>query len=125
MQILVGVHLSPQTGARARLGGHGWYPRNVLPPRETELVVMVHLLLCPVCHRTVSLLPSFLLPFFQHTAWFVVESLLGKLRSYRKLIRLHWRRFLGNANRVLAFLRDHGVREPLLLRHRRGHPFPC
>lgn len=132
MQILVDVHLSPEEytrryrevqwpvlevcpvcGAHARLRGHGWYPRNALPSRKAELVVMVHRLLCPVCHRTVSLLPSFLLPFFQHTARFVVESLLGKLRSYRELIRFHWRRFLENANRVLAFLRDHGVRERL------------
>jgi len=74
---------------------------------------MVHRLLCRVCRRTVSLLPSFLLPHFQHTARFVVESLLGKVRSYRELLRFHWRRFLANANRALAFLRDLGMRERL------------
>ena len=58
----------PVCGAHARLQGHGSYPRNALPARETELVVMVHRLVCPVCRRTVSLLPSFLLPRFQHTA---------------------------------------------------------
>lgn len=103
----------PVCGAHARLQGHGWYCRNALPTRETELVVMVHRLFCPVCCRTVSLLPSFLLPFFQHTARFVVESLLGKVKSYRELLRFHWRRFLGNVNRVLAFLRDLGMRECL------------
>lgn len=132
MQVVVDVHMSlqeyaqryrevelptlevcPVCGARARLSGHGWYRRNALPARETELVVMVHRLFCPVCHKTVSLLPSFLLPFFQHTTRFVVKSLLGKAESYRELLRFHWRRFLANANRVLAFLRDLGVRECL------------
>ncbi|HHW27190.1 MAG TPA: hypothetical protein GXX23_07615 [Firmicutes bacterium] len=132
MQVLVDVHMSPQEytqrfrevewpvletcpvcGARARLLGHGWYSRNALPAREIELVVMVHRLFCPVCRRTVSLLPSFLLPFFQHTVRFVVKSLLGKVKSYRELLRFHWKRFLANANRVLAFLRDLDMRERL------------
>jgi len=103
----------PICGAHARLQGHGWYHRNALPARETELVVPVRRLRCPVCRKTVSLLPSFLLPYFQHTVRFVVGSLLGKVKSYRELLRSHWRRFLANANRVLAFLRDMGVRERL------------
>jgi phytoene dehydrogenase-like protein len=103
----------PICGAHARLQGHGSYSRNSLPDRETELVTPIHRLRCPVCHRTVSLLPSFLLPFFQHTARFVVKSLLGKVKSYRELLRFHWRRFLANANRVLAFLRDLDMRERL------------
>ena len=107
------LDVCPVCGAHARLQGHGSYSRNALPNRDTELVAPVHRLRCPVCRRTVSLLPSFLLPYFQHTAKFVVESLLGKARSYRELLRFHWRRFLVNANRVLAFLRDLGVRERL------------
>lgn len=107
------LEVCPVCRAHARLQGHGSYSRNALPTRETELVVVIHRLRCPVCHRTVSLLPSFLLPYFQHTAKFVVESLLGRARSYRELFRFHWRRFLGNANRVLAFLRDLGMREHL------------
>lgn len=132
MQILVEVMMSPEEytrryeeiewpvlevcpvcGAHARLQGHGSYLRNGLPSKETELVVMVHRLLCPVCRKTVSLLPSFLLPYFQYTARFIVESLLGKAMSYRELLRFHWRRFLVNANRVLAFLRDLGMKERL------------
>ena len=132
MQVMVDVQMSPQQyvehyegiewpvlevcpvcGAHARLQGHGSYSRNALPTGETELVVVIHRLLCPVCRKTVSLLPSFLLPRFQHTARFVVESLLGKVKSYRELLRFHWRRFLKNANRVLAFLRDLGMRERL------------
>lgn len=132
MQVLVDAHMSlqeyaqryrevewptlevcPVCGAHARLRGHGWYHRNALPAREIELVVMVHRLFCPVCRRTVSLLPSFLLPFFQHTARFVVKSLLGKVKSYRQLLRFHWRRFLVNANGMLAFLRDLGMTELL------------
>ena len=132
MQVMVDVRMTPQEyserfrevewpvletcpvcGARARLLGHGWYSRNALPTREVELVVRIHRLLCPVCLRTVSLLPSFLLPFFQHTAQFLVKSLLGKVKSYRELLRFHWRRFLANANMVLAFLRDLGMRERL------------
>jgi len=103
----------PICGAHAKLLGHGWYRRNALPTRETELVVMIHRLLCPACRKTVSLLPSFLLPFFQYTTRFVVKSLLGKAKSYRELLRFHWRRFLETANGILAFLRDRGVRDRL------------
>lgn len=132
MQVVVAVPMSPEEytqrygevewpvfevcpicGAHARLQGHGSYSRNALPSREKELVAPVRRLRCPVCRRTVSLLPSFLMPYFQHTARFVVESLLGKVKSYRELLRFHWRRFLANANKVLAFLRDMGVRERL------------
>ena len=132
MQVMVDVQMSPQQyveryeeiewpvleicpvcGAHARLQGHGSYLRNALPTRETELVVMIHRLHCPVCRKTVSFLPSFLLPHFQHTARFVLESLLGKAKSYRELVRFHWERFFKNANQVLAFLRDLGVRERL------------
>lgn len=106
-------NVCPVCGAHTRLRGHGYYRRNALPAREIDLVVPIHRLRCPVCHKTVSLLPSFLLPFFQHTAHFLVKSLLGKAESYRELLRFHWRRFLNNANRVLAFLRDLGMRERL------------
>ena len=108
MQIVVPVNMTPQEysqkyqevrwpvlekcpvcGARTNPQGHGWYSRNGLPSRDLELVVMIRRLLCPVCKKTVSLLPWFLLPRFQHTARFIVESLLKKAKSYRRLM-LHY-----------------------------------
>lgn len=103
----------PSCYARARLHGHGWYARNGLPSWECTLRLMIRRLLCPVCEQTVSLLPSFLLPRFQYTVEFIVKALLGMVKSYRELFRFYWRRWLGNANRVLAALRDLGIQESL------------
>jgi hypothetical protein len=49
-----------------RLRRHGFYQRNVLTLRFSY-IIFIQRYLCPVCHHTVSLLPSFLAPRFQYS----------------------------------------------------------
>lgn len=107
------LEVCPICRAHQRLKGHGSYKRNALPTQDVDIVIKIKRVLCSVCNKTVSFLPSFLLPCFQHTVGFVVGSLLGRLKSYRELRRFHWRRFLKNCNGVMAFLRDRGLRSRL------------
>ncbi|MGB9868214.1 MAG: DUF6431 domain-containing protein [Bacillota bacterium] len=100
------INQCPICGARTKLQNHGWYRRNALPSKEKALVVMIRRLLCPVCHKTVSLMPSILLPHFQYTLGFIMTSLTAKTSAYRELLRFHWKRFLRNINVVQAFFRD-------------------
>ncbi len=104
------LEVCPICRAHTRLKGHGSYERNALPSKGTYFVVKIRRMLCTVCRQTVSFLPSFLLPYFQHTVDFIVLSLIGRLKNYRELRRFHWRRFLKNSNGVLAFFRDRGFR---------------
>jgi len=127
LQIVVAVNMTPQEyakncestewpviekcpicGARTNLHSHGSYMRNALPSRDVELMVKIRRLLCPICRKTVSLLPSFLLSRFQYTARFIVKSLCKKVKSYSQLIRFHWKRFLENLSAIQAFFREMG-----------------
>ncbi len=103
------LEVCPMCGAHASLKGHGFYQRNALLEKKVELVIKIKRVLCTICKKTASFLPSFLLPYYQHTVGFVVKSLIGKVKSTRQLLRHHWKRFLQNSNRVLAFFRDMGI----------------
>lgn len=52
----------PQCDAAGHLIGHGSYPRHVCDHNES-LVIRVKRLLCTICRHTISLLPSFCLPY--------------------------------------------------------------
>ena len=99
--------------ARITLVGHGFYPRNGLPSAAEELAFYIRRLLCPVCRKTVSLLPSFLVPYFQYTVDFIVRSVRTRLSAYRQLLQFHSRRFMRNLNLVQGFFRERGFREEL------------
>ncbi|MEW6082212.1 MAG: DUF6431 domain-containing protein [Bacillota bacterium] len=66
----------PCCGAGVRLERHGYYFRNVLT-KAGEYRVAIARYLCRSCHRTVSLVPCFLLPYFQRTKEVILESLRG------------------------------------------------
>ena len=98
----------PICGARAKLIGHGSYDRNALPSLSLVFLLAIKRLLCPVCHRTVSLLPWFLLPRYQYSLRLIIDALVNGRDGCRQLVQ-HWRRhFLRNVNAVLSFLRDLG-----------------
>jgi hypothetical protein len=52
----------PHCQALGRLVGHGSYPRNAVDERQA-IPIRVKRFLCAACHKTVSVLPSFCLPF--------------------------------------------------------------
>lgn len=132
MQIMVNVGMTPQEyaerfeeilwqvprvcpmcGAHKTPHRHGYYERNALPKTLSELVVKIRRFRCPICRRTLSFLPSFLLPHFQYVTELIVMALLGKKRICRGLLRFYWKRFLHNANGILAMLRDKGMEDTL------------
>jgi len=104
------IDICPMCKARKRLHSHGSFQRNALPEKNNVLLVRIHRFFCTVCKKTVSLVPSFLVPHFQYTAHFLVGSILGKVETYRELLRFHQKRFLKNLNLIQAFFREMGFR---------------
>jgi hypothetical protein len=54
--------------------GHGFYPRKALDPRRTY-PLLIRRWLCTTCHRTVAMLPSFLLR-FRHYLLAVIQAVV-------------------------------------------------
>lgn len=64
----------PNCGQLGKLIGHGSYPRHPCD-HERPLLIRVKRFLCHACHRTVSLLPSFCLP-YRHYLAKTIQSVL-------------------------------------------------
>src|SRR5579884_1520688 len=64
----------PSCSASGALIGHGSYPRTVAHPTQIT-PIRIRRLLCTACHHTVSLLPSFCLP-WRHYASRTVQTVL-------------------------------------------------
>jgi transposase len=99
-----------------RMDKHGFYWRNALE-REVELKIPIRRLRCPSCRKTASLLPDFLLPYFQHTLRDVIagirRSLDGRVSTWRQRYQFCRKRFLRQLNQVEMFFRAEGFREML------------
>ena len=54
--------------------GHGSYPRTVVQPTQT-IPIRIQRLLCTACHHSLSLLPTFCLP-FRHYASATIQTVL-------------------------------------------------
>lgn len=70
----------PHCEAVGRLIGHGSYPRTVIDPGEATLI-RVKRWLCAVCRQTVSILPSFCLPWRHYRASVIQTVLDGRFAS--------------------------------------------
>lgn len=57
-------------GYEGRLHRHGFYSRNVIT-RYTVYRVFILRLKCPSCNKTYSVLPSFLIPYYQYSFDFI------------------------------------------------------
>ncbi len=64
----------PYCEAPDRLVGHGSYPRNAVDPQHS-IPIRIKRFLCPVCGRTVSVLPTFCLP-HRHYQAAIIQTLL-------------------------------------------------
>lgn len=69
-------------GYGGNLHRHGSYTRNVISP-EITTVINIQRVMCPDCNKTHALIPSDLIPYFQHTLKTI--SLLLKLVYLKKL----------------------------------------
>ncbi|RQD75970.1 MAG: hypothetical protein D5R97_05265 [Candidatus Syntrophonatronum acetioxidans] len=97
-----------------RLVRHGFYWRNAVTAKE-HLIIPILRLRCTSCHRTCSILPEFLIPYYQYTLHTILDSLREwyshkKFLIYRQLLQFYRRRFNNNLNKIQTFVRDSGYR---------------
>jgi hypothetical protein len=107
----------PICHAMNRLQRHGFYERNVIEA-ENEHRIFICRLRCPDCRQTVSILPDFLLPYFQHTIDFMITILLTWWLSCitlcsRQLLQVYKKRALVKVTEIELFFREEGYRDPL------------
>ncbi len=107
----------PMCNAKGTLKKHGFYSRYVLSFKK-ELQIAIRRFKCSCCKKTLSVLPSFLLPHYQHTVGFILGCLrghfiLGKLKTYYQKVQFYRRRFLKNLKAVEMFFRDQGSKEQI------------
>lgn len=107
-----------QCGRYVKLVRHGYYQRHI-PLADGVWVLDICRYLCPDCGRTMSLLPWFLLPFFQHPRITILMTLrkyfLGGEKTFlsRQLQSFYGRRFIRNINAIVSSFRHKGFYEPL------------
>ncbi|BBB89407.1 DUF6431 domain-containing protein [Methylomusa anaerophila] len=104
----------PVCGAVHSIHRHGSYWRNILN-EQWEKRIPVARFYCKTCKLTISMLPSFALPYFQYSLEFIVTALqqifLAKATTSRicsALLRFYRRRFHGNLLFLEMFFRDQG-----------------
>lgn len=88
---------------------HGYYERNAIEDEVCHRITICRLK-CPDCRKTFSILPNFLLPYFQHTLTFMIRILLtlwscGMQRCTRQLRRFYKKRLDGKLLEIELFLR--------------------
>ena len=114
------INRCPCCQAGVRLTRHGFYQRNVLL-EANEFRINICRYFCPSCRRTVSLLPHFLLPYFQHTREVLLKSLQETLLRLspqslgRQIAAFYRQRFLFNLPAIINALREQHWREVLPL----------
>ena len=111
------IDLCPNCKAKHRLQRHGFYERNAVE-KDNVYRIPICRLKCSSCGKTVSLLPDFLIPFYQYTLSVVMkrlkERLVEKKRQttdgIRQLVTFYAKRFVSQLTQVEMFFRDHGKR---------------
>ena len=108
----------PLCGHFINLRRHGYYQRHI-PEGDKVWDLDICRYLCPQCGRTLSLLPWFLLPFFQYPRNTILMALRkhfmgqpGEIFS-RQLLRFYVKRFNRNLNAIVSSIRQKGLYEPL------------
>ena len=108
------LNCCPICRAKNQLQRHGFYERNAM---EEEMAYRIPIcrLLCPDCGKTLSILPTFLLPYFQHTMSYVIRILLtfwktSTLLCTRQLRRFYEKRVYGKQTEMELFFREEGER---------------
>lgn len=106
------LNCCPICRAKNRLQRHGFYERNVIS-EDCGFRIPICRLLCPDCGRTVSILPMFLLPYFQYTVDFILRILLVFWMTCdclctRQLRRFYEKRAYGKLTEMELFFREEG-----------------
>lgn len=98
--------------APGNLHRNGYYWRNGITEEITERIPICRFK-CLACGVNLSILPDFLIPYFQYTIHTILrrlEMLLKekKMNSGRQLLRFHLKRFIKNLNWIHSYLADIG-----------------
>jgi len=103
--------------AQGNFHRHGYYWRYGIEGDE-HIFIPICRYRCLSCGVTVSLLPSFLIPYFQYTLHMItngIERLLNgeKSNSSRQLLAYHLNRFYKKLYWIHSFFMDHGYQSGL------------
>jgi hypothetical protein len=100
-----------QCKARGMMHRHGFYWRNGITEKEDERVPICRYK-CTSCIKTTSVLPDFLIPYFQHTVHTIVEQVNRTLNREtsrrRQLSMFHLKRYLKNLHWIHSWFIDQG-----------------
>ncbi len=107
----------PCCSSTVKLKRHGFYERNALAGNRCYRISICRYL-CPSCLKTVSLLPWFLLPYFQHNRNTILKSLWESFKKItstlsHQLATFYNKRFLANIPAIVSALRGQHWRERL------------
>ncbi|GAA0496918.1 hypothetical protein GCM10008986_24850 [Salinibacillus aidingensis] len=102
----------PECHSKDRLSRHGFYWRYGVTGIITQRVPICRYR-CRNCKKTFSVLPSFFIPYFQHTLETVMDMIHEKLvnnkkKSYRQLVDFYVKRFFSQLSWVHMCLADWG-----------------
>jgi len=103
---------NPDCGAHHSFQGHGWYHRFAWNffDRLWQLI-SIRRYLCKSCGKTISFLPSFLMPRFHFSICAIIWSLLfgfTRNKSFGSLHRFHKKRLLSKIQVLIMSLRESG-----------------
>ena len=98
---------------------NGYYQRYMISFSRSYRIV-IRRYRCRHCQRTVSVLPSFLLPYLQHLLSVILFSLIRYLKQReihleRQSLFFHLKRFKKNLNGIIMYFRAHCLFEKLIL----------
>lgn len=93
---------------------HGRYWRNIVTADYEERLPVARFC-CKVCRLTASMLPAFLLPYFQYSLLYIVTALqmifITCQTNLTSLFRFYRKRFRMNVTRIEMHLRDQSWQE--------------
>jgi hypothetical protein len=98
--------------ASGNLHRHGYYWRYAITD-EAEFKIPICRLICLSCKKTFSILPDFLIPYFQHSLDLILQRMEQflqnkKTKGNRQLFSFHWIRYQKNMKWIHSFFVDLG-----------------
>lgn len=113
----------PHCHVMKRLLRHGYYERNAIEEAVCHRITICRLK-CSECRKTFSILPDFLLPYFQHSLEWMIHILLrlwlwGTCLCSRQLRLFYEKRCYGNGTVMELFFREMGHLEPFPQEHKK------
>lgn len=80
--------------ASGNLHRHGYYWRYAITD-EAEFKIPICRLICLSCKKTFSILPDFLIPYFQHSLDLILQRMERFYRTKRQKATVNYFRFIG------------------------------